>query len=313
MPTQYSLSPEMAHFIEQSRSFSVDSPEIDTQRRSYSRMCQAFTPTRSAELEVKDFKLAGVSVRSYRPHRLSADQSVPCVLYLHGGGWVVGDLDSHDFLTAALAVDLNAVVIAVDYRLAPEHPFPAGLRDSLAVWHALQIQAGRLGIDPQRVAIAGDSAGGNLAAAVCLALRDAGERQPVGQALIYPGLGGADDLPSRTECFDAPLLSTADIAFYQQLYLPQGERSPYALPLDATDFRGLAPAFVAVAQFDPLRDDGVCYERALREAGVATEFDSGLGLVHGSLRGKGRVLEVDAVYWRLVAALRGFISPQCQA
>jgi acetyl esterase len=138
-------------------------------------------------------------------------------------------------------------------------------------------------------------------------LRDAGERQPVGQALIYPGLGGPDDLPSRTECSDAPLLSTADLDFYRQLYLGAGERSLYAMPLNATDFRGLAPAFVAVAQFDPLRDDGVCYERALREAGIATEFDPGWGLVHGSLRGKGQVPEVDAVYQRLVTALLGFL------
>jgi len=304
---RYALSPEMAHFIETTLSFSVDSLEIAAQRHAYSRMCNAFTPKRPADLEVKDFILAGVPVRSYRPHQLPIEHAAPCVLYLHGGGWVVGDLDSHDFLTAALAIDLNAVVIAVDYRLAPESPFPAGFGDCLAVWHALQIQAQRLDIDPRRVAIAGDSAGGNLAAAVCLALRDSGESQPVGQALVYPGLGGADDLPSRIDCFDAPLLSTADLGFYQQLYLREGERSPYASPLNADDFRGLAPAFIAVAQFDPLRDDGLCYERALREAGVPTEFDPGLGLVHGSLRAKGLVPEVDALYWRLVATLLGFL------
>jgi len=303
----YSLSPEMANFVEKTLSYNVDSLDIANQRRAYSRMCEAFTPTRPAELSVKDFSLGGVAVRSYRPHHLSLEHPSPCVLYLHGGGWVVGDLDSHDFLTAALATDLNAVVIAVDYRLAPEHPFPAGLEDCLEAWHALQSQAQRLDIDPRRVAIAGDSAGGNLAAAVCLALREAGERQPVGQALIYPGLGGADELPSRSECFDAPLLGTADLAFYRNLYLAQDERSPYAMPLNATDFRRLAPAFIAVAQFDPLRDDGVCYERALREADVPTEFDPGLGLVHGSLRGKGRVPEVDALYRRLVAALLGFL------
>lgn len=307
MVTHYALSPEMAQFLAKTLSFSVDSPEIAAQRRSYSRMCEAFTPIRPSNLEVRDFTLAGVPVRSYRPHQLPIEHPAPCVLYLHGGGWVVGDLDSHDFLTAALAVDLNAVVIAVDYRLAPEHPFPAGFGDCLAVWHALQIQAQRLDIDPRRIAIAGDSAGGNLAAAVCLALRDAGERQPLGQALIYPGLGGGDDLPSRSECFDAPLLSTADLGFYRQLYLRPDEDSPYAMPLNATDFRGLAPAFIAVAQFDPLRDDGVCYERALREAGVTTEFDPGLGLIHGCLRGKGQVPEVDALYQRLVTALLGFL------
>ncbi|MDH0748049.1 alpha/beta hydrolase [Pseudomonas sp. GD03842] len=305
----YPVSPEMADFISDSLSFSVDSLEISAQRCAYSRMCQALNPPRPGALDVNDLKLAGVPVRHYRPHALPPEQPAPCVLYLHGGGWVEGDLDSHDFLTGALAVDLNAVVIAVDYRLAPEHPFPAGFGDCLAVWHALQIQGPRLDIDPHRIAIAGDSAGGNLAAAVCLALRDAGERQPVVQALIYPGLGGAEDLPSRRECFDAPLLSTADIGFYQQLYLKDGERSPYAAPLSAADFRGVAPAFIGVAQFDPLRDDGVCYERALREAGVTTVFDPGLGLVHGCLRGKGQVPEVDAMYQRLIAALLVFLRP----
>lgn len=300
----------MAAFVAKTLSFSVDSLEIDAQRQSYSRMCEAFTPARPAGLGAKDFTLADVPVRLYRPHNLSVEEPAPCVLYLHGGGWVVGDLLSHDFLTAALASDLNAMVIAVDYRLAPEQPFPAGFNDCLAVWRALQAQALRLDIDPRRVVIAGDSAGGNLAAAVCLALRDGRERQPLGQVLLYPGLGGADNLPSRGECADAPLLSTADLGFYRQLYLAEGERSPYAMPLNAKDFRHLAPAFIAVAEFDPLRDDGVCYERALREAGVPTEFDPGLGLVHGCLRGKGQVPEVDALYQRMLSTIQGFLHSQ---
>lgn len=307
MPTSYPLTPEMSAFVTHTLSFSSTSEDINEQRRAYSRMSEAFTPTRPGQLDVRDFALGGVAVRSYRSQRLSIEHPAPCVMYLHGGGWVVGDLDSHDFLTAALAADLNAVVIAVDYRLAPEHPFPAGFGDCLAVWHALQIHAQRLDIDPRRIAIAGDSAGGNLAAAVCLALRDSGERQPVGQALIYPELGGANDLPSRHECADAPLLSTAELAYYRQLYMTADEQSACARPLDAGNFNDLAPAFIAVAQFDPLRDDGVCYERALREAGVRTEFDPGLELLHGSLRGKGQVPEVDALYQRLVCALLGFI------
>lgn len=307
MPTDYALSPEMHRFIDKTLSFSAGSAEIGAQRQAYARMCKAFTPARSAEVEVSDFHLADVPVRSYRPHALAKAQLAPCVLYLHGGGWVVGGPDSHDFIAEALALDLNAVVISADYRLAPEHPFPAAFGDSLAVWHALQIHSRRLDLDPRRIAIAGDSAGGNLAAAVCLALRDTGERQPAGQALIYPELGGADDLPSRRECADAPLLSAAELANYRRLYLTQAEDSPYAMPLNATDFRGLAPAFIAVAQFDPLRDDGIGYERALREAGVATEFDPGLGLVHGSLRGIGQVPEVDVLYRRLVVALVGFL------
>ncbi|MDB5980119.1 MAG: lipase [Pseudomonas sp.] len=315
MTSAYPLSPELAEFVSVTLGFTANEPGIKGMRETYSRMCRAFTPAHPAGLEVCDLFLADVPVRCYRPASLSAADSVPCVIYLHGGGWVVGDLDSHDFVTAPLAFDLNAVVIAVDYRLAPEHPFPAAFEDCLAVWRAVQMLAKQLGIDPQRVAIAGDSAGGNLAAAVCLALRDAGQAQPVGQALIYPGLGGAANLPSRSECADAPLLSSNDLECYRALYLShrQQEKMSYAMPLMAADFSNLAPAFIAVAQFDPLRDDGVCYHRALSEAGVASQFYLGLGLVHGCLRAKGQAAEVDALYDELVKALRRFLSNQKKA
>lgn len=309
MNTTYPLSPELNEFVSHSLSFTVTEPGIRGERAAYSRMCLAYTPPRPPGLQVEDFTLAGVKVRRYRPDDLPDDEPAPCVLYLHGGGWVVGDLDSHDFMTAALAADLGVVVIAVDYRLAPEHPFPAAFDDCLAVWRGIQEQTHHLGIDPQRIAVAGDSAGGNLAAALCLALRDAHEPQPLGQALIYPGLGGATDLPSRHECADAPLLSSMDVDFYLGLYLkrPEDVRSAYAMPLLAHDFSGLAPAFIAVAQFDPLRDDGVAYEQALRSAGVQTHLELGLGLIHGCMRARGEAAEVDELYERLLGALRDFL------
>lgn len=309
MTTPYPLSPELAEFVAVTLSFTATDPGIDGLREAYLRMCRAFTPERPTGLEVTDFSLADVPVRCYRPSGLVPEDDWPCVIYLHGGGWVVGNLDSHDFVTAALAADLNAVVIAVDYRLAPEFPFPAAFEDCLAVWRAVQAQSNRLGINRQRVAIAGDSAGGNLAAAVCLALRDAGEVQPAGQGLIYPGLGGAANLPSRSECVDAPLLSSNDLECYRALYLSRREQEklPYAMPLMATDFSALAPAFIAVAQFDPLRDDGVCYHQGLVEAGVPSCFYPGLGLVHGCLRARGQAVEVDALYEQVVGALRGFL------
>jgi len=309
MTLSYPLSPELAGFVAASLEFTALEPSIQGQREAYSRMCRAYTPAHPAGLALINTRLADVPVRLYRPEQPET-RDAACVIYLHGGGWVVGDLDSHDFITAPLAMDLNAVVIAVDYRLAPEHPFPAAFHDCLAVWHAVQEQAQSLGIDPRRVAVAGDSAGGNLAAAVCLALRDAGQPQPVGQALVYPGLGGAESLPSRSECADAPLLSITDVDCYKALYLSRREhyQAPYAMPLNATDYRSLPPAFIAVAQFDPLRDDGVLYEQRLREAGVATEFDPGLGLVHGCLRARGEAPEVDALYGRLVQALLGFLA-----
>ncbi|HEX8595112.1 MAG TPA: alpha/beta hydrolase [Pseudomonas sp.] len=299
----------MAGFVAQTQTFSSGAPDMKDQRAAYSRMCRAFTKARPAGLTITDFELADVPVRCYRPDSLAPDTPAKCVMYLHGGGWVVGDLDSHDFICVELAMDLSCAVIAVDYRLAPEHPFPAAFDDSVAVWHGIQAQADWLRIDPRKVAVAGDSSGANLAAALCLALRDAGQPQPCGQALIYPALGGAADLPSRSECADAPLLSSVDIDCYLALYVntPDYCRSPYALPLLAQDFSGLAQAFIAVAEFDPLRDDGVVYARKLREAGGDVRLYSGSGLVHGCLRAKGQAPQADALYEQMVSALRGFL------
>jgi acetyl esterase len=312
MNTNYPLSPELAAFVEKTTRLASTAAATDFpgHRASYRRMNDAFDTPRPDGLDVSDLELAGVSVRIYRPQALMPQTDLPCVIYFHGGGWIVGDLDSHDFLTAALASDLGCVVVAVDYRLAPEHPFPAPLKDCIAVWHAIQMDAVRLGVDPSRVAVAGDSAGATLAAALCLALRDSGHAQPKGQALIYPALGGASDLPSRVECADAPLLSAAELQDCWKLYLnqPADFQSPLAMPLLARDFRGLAPAFIAVAQYDPLRDDGVVYEQKLNEAGVQTRFEPGLGLVHGCLRAKGMAREADEFYAQMVDGLRMFFN-----
>jgi len=294
----YPLSKEMTAFVEKTVSFNSTDSSLAGLRLAYSEMCRAFTPARPAGLYVIDFELSGVAVRSYQPPASGAS----CIVYLHGGGWVVGDLDSHDFICAELASTLGVLVIAVDYRRAPEHPFPAAFDDCLKVWRALR--TGPFQLDPERMLVAGDSAGGNLAAALCLALRDAGEPLPCAQVLIYPGLGGDHRLPSRSECVDAPLLSSSDVDCYHALYL-RGTRQPsaYAMPLLATDFRGLPPAWIAVAQFDPLRDDGVQYAERLNAAGGAATLYVGEGLVHGCLRARGQVAEVDELYQTLFGYL----------
>lgn len=291
----YRLSASMAAFVSRTLSFSSDDSSIAGLRRGYDEMCRAFTPQPPVGLEVVDFQLSGVAVRSYRPPIQPPSSGWPCVLYLHGGGWVVGGLDSHDFICFELAMALGAMVVAVDYRLAPENPFPAGFEDCLSVWRALR--SGPFWFDPQKMLVAGDSAGGNLAAALCLALRDAGEPLPSAQVLIYPGLGGDEHLPSRSECADAPLLSSSDVDCYHALYL-RGSAEPdaYAMPLLAEDFTGLPPAFIAVAQFDPLRDDGVRYAERLTDATLYY----GEGLVHGCLRARGQVAEVDRLYENLL-------------
>lgn len=298
----YPLSEQMTAFVEKTVSFNSTDGSPDGLRQAYSEMCRAFTPPRPAGLYVVDFELAGVAVRSYQPSLAASSEGVPCIVYLHGGGWVVGDLDSHDFICAELASTLGVLVIAVDYRLAPEHPFPAAFNDCLKVWRALR--TGPFRLDPARTLVAGDSAGGNLAAALCLALRDAGEPVPCAQVLLYPGLGGDHRLPSRSECVDAPLLSSSDVDCYHTLYLRGiGQPSPYAMPLLARNYSGLPPAFIAVAQFDPLRDDGVLYAERLNAAGVAATLYYGEGLVHGCLRARGQVVEVDALYETLLGYL----------
>ena len=295
----YLLTPAMAAFVTRTESFVSDDSSLAGLRQAYDAMCRAFTPERPAGLEVVDFQLSGVPVRSYRPPLKPPASGWPCVLYLHGGGWVVGGLGSHDFICFELAMALGAMVVAVDYRLAPEQPYPAGFEDCLSVWRALR--SGPFWFDPQKLLVAGDSAGGNLAAALCLALRDAGESMPAAQVLVYPGLGGNERLASRSDCADAPLLGSTDVDDYHALYL-RGSPEPdaYAMPLLATDFSGLPPAWIAVAQFDPLRDDGVRYAEQLAAAGTDASLYYGEGLVHGCLRARGQVAEVDRLYENLL-------------
>ncbi|MBO1537506.1 alpha/beta hydrolase [Pseudomonas sp. OA65] len=297
----YPLSRQMSAFIDKTLSFTAPDDSLAGSRQAYSQMCRAFTPPRPPTLVVEDLQLAGVAIRAYHPRSAPPLAGWPCILYLHGGGWVVGDLDSHDFICMELAAELGALVVAVDYRLAPEHPFPAAFEDCLAVWHHLADTP--FAIDPRRRAVAGDSAGGNLAAALCLALRDAGQPLPRAQMLIYPVLGGPADLPSRHECSDAPLLSSRDLERYEALYLGRLQSTSYAAPLLADNLSDLPPALIAVAQWDPLRDDGILYGERLNAAGVDAALYVGTGLIHGCLRGRGQVPEVDQLYRTLLAFL----------
>ncbi|MFL1388563.1 alpha/beta hydrolase [Pseudomonas tritici] len=293
----YPISPQLAAFVAKTESFASDDSSLAGLRQAYNRMCQAFTPPAPDSLSITDYSLAGVGVRSYLPTTSGPPTGWPCLLYIHGGGWVVGGLDSHDFICFELASALQVLVIAIDYRLAPEHPFPAAYEDCRAVWQAIQAGQGPHVINLQQLVVMGDSAGGNLAAALCLGLRDDRQPLPRAQVLIYPGLGGPSDLQSRRDCMDAPLLSSADTEGYLALYLRgSGKPSAYAMPLLAEDLSGLPKAFIAVAQFDPLRDDGLLYAERLQAAGVASVLYPGKGLVHGCLRARRQAPEVDQLY-----------------
>ena len=215
-----------------------------------------------------------VPVRVYRPSGALAGVTV---VWLHGGGWVLGDLDTADASARRVCEHLRATVVSVDYRLAPEHPHPAPLSDCLA---ALRWAAARAGDD--RVVVGGDSAGGGLAAGCALLARDWGPRLDA-QLLLYPGLDPAMGRPSVTENAEGPFLTRGDMQWFYGHYLPEpGLRADPSVALAAADeLDDLAPAVVAVAELDPLRDEGLAHAAALTAAGVDVRLLHGQGLVHG--------------------------------
>lgn len=223
-----------------------------------------------------------VRLRVFRPQ---ADGPTPAVLMLHGGAWMEGSPETHWDVAVAVASRTRATVLSVDYALTPEHPFPVAIHQCIAVAQWVHAQAVTLDVDASRLAVWGDSAGGNLAAALALALRDAG-LPLAAQVLVYPALAFDRNRPSYRDNANGPIVLVKDMDYVDGLYCRRlGDRQhPLAAPLLAHSHAGLAPAMIAVAQFDPLRDDGVAYADALRQAGVPVELHRGEGLVHSYLR-----------------------------
>lgn len=210
----------------------------------------------------------------------------PALIYMHGGGWMQGSPETHWDITARIAAWNTQTVISVDYALAPEHPFPAAYHQIVAVARWAHAEAASLGIDPARIAIGGDSAGGNLAAAAALTCRDEGVALNA-QLLIYPACDFDRTRPSYSENSEGPLLKVAGMAATNALYCPDAAQlnsDARIAPLAAESHAGLPPTFIAVAQNDPLRDSGLAYADALRDAGVDLTVDQGEGLIHGYLR-----------------------------
>jgi len=227
-----------------------------------------------------------IPVRIYWPPVAVAD-GLPVVVFYHGGGWAIGDLDTHDPVARAHAVGAEAIVVSVDYRLAPEHPYPAGIEDSWAALRWIGEHAAELGGDPNRIAVAGDSAGGNIAAVMALLARDHSGPPLVFQLLWYPSITADLSLPSFTENADAPMLNRDVIEAFVAWYVPGMDISdPKALPVtlspaNAAELSGLPPAFIGTAEHDPLRDDGAHYAELLNAAGVPVELSHEPTLVHG--------------------------------
>ena len=261
---------------------------IAQQRAFYDKLCADFSPPHPPGVRAADETIAGVPCRRYTP---SAPRAGVTALYFHGGGFIVGGLHSHDSICAELAEAAQLVMIAVDYRLVPEHRHPAAYDDCAAVFDAV----------PGRKLLVGDSAGGNLAA--CISATRPG--QVAGQVLIYPGLGGARSLPSYTRHAEAPMLTTADVDYYGKMRF-DGERIPgdlTAAPLDATDYADLPPTAIFTAQADPLASDGVEYAARLAEAGVPVDLTEEPGMVHGYLRARHMAAGARESFARIASAL----------
>ncbi|MEU8123028.1 alpha/beta hydrolase [Spirillospora sp. NPDC049024] len=233
-------------------------------------------------LDREDTVLDGVPVRVYRPS--ASTGPAPGIVFFHGGGWVIGDLDTHDAHARAIAAGLGAVVVSADYRLAPEHPYPAALEDCWAVTRRVAGDPAAFGIDAGRLGVAGDSAGGNLAAAVALAARDAGVRLRA-QLLVYPVTDPTMSRASYAEFAEGHYLTADAMRWFIDAYLPDPATRtlPGAGPLHAPDLAGLAPALVVTAEYDPLRDEGAEYAERLRAAGVAVREIAVPATVHGFL------------------------------
>ena len=276
------LDPDVARLLEQLRA--LDAPPLgagtaDEARRAYDA---APKPAPEPVARVRDAVIPGpagdVAVRCYAP---TEDDDLPVVAFFHGGGWVLSGLDGHDSLARRLALRSGALVVSVDYRLAPEHPFPAPHDDCWAATAWLAEHADRLGGDGARLAVAGDSAGGNLAAGVALRARDEG--LPLAfQLLVYPCLDDRPTRPSTVDNATGYFLTSEDMAWFWSRFLPDERRDdPYAVPMRAADVSGLAPALVQTAEFDPLRDEGEEWARRLADAGVDVTLSRHDGMIHG--------------------------------
>jgi acetyl esterase len=224
-----------------------------------------------------------IRFRRYRPQG-AAGGPLPTLIYYHGGGFVIGNLETHDSTCRRLANKSRCQVISIDYRLSPEHPFPASTDDGVAAFRHVRDNADSFGVDPSRIAVGGDSAGGAIAAVVCQAVRDAGDSQgPAFQMLIYPATDSSKQSASRVAFAEGYFLTKDLMDWFWKAYVPAGtDLADLRLsPLLAKDLKGLPPAFVLTAGYDPLRDEGRAYADRLIDAGIKTTYVNYPGTIHG--------------------------------
>jgi acetyl esterase len=264
-------------------------------RKAYLASRPVLQPDPEPVAEVIALEAAGpagpIPLRLYRGQGAGTERPQPALVFFHGGGWVIGDLESHDQVCRALANAAACIVVAVDYRLAPEHKFPAAAEDAIAATQWIASNAASLGIDARRLAVGGDSAGGNLAAVVAIDARERGGPRLVHQVLIYPAADMRMDWPSAERHAQQLPLTRAAMDWFIAHYLrSDADKADWrASPLRASSLKGLPPALIITAGFDPLCDEGEAYAKALGTAGVAVMHESFGGQIHGFLT-MGRII-----------------------
>ncbi|MBI5274824.1 MAG: alpha/beta hydrolase [Burkholderiales bacterium] len=272
--------------------------------RSLYRDRRAFTQPPAPDVgAVRELKAGSVPLRLYRPIGSAPSQALPVLVYYHGGGWVIGDLDTHDTLCRELCNGSGCSVVAVDYRLAPEHRFPAAVDDAAAALRWVHANAGELKLDPARIAVGGDSAGGNLAAVMAIVARDAGDVPVVFQLLVYPATDQRRGWPSHTSNGQGYLLTRETMDYFHDHYLPDPamDMDWRSSPLLRDDLGKLPPALVLTAGYDPLRDEGLQYAHRLTEAGNRATLVNFERQIHGFIT-MGRVIDEANVAVQLCAA-----------
>lgn len=281
------VNPQAKAFLDQAAA--AGAPPLHTLPVAEARQAlkSLFTPEQKESIsKVEDRLVPGpggykVPIRIYTP---AGTAPLPLLVFFHGGGWVLGDIESHDGTSRELANKAGCIVVSVGYRLAPEHKFPAAPEDCYAATKWVALNAAAFGGDPTRIAVGGDSAGGNLAAAVAQMAADRGGAPGlVHQLLIYPVTNYAFDTPSYRENGEGYLLTQELMQWFWKQYLSSDEdgKNAYASPIQARELRRVAPAFVITAEFDPLRDEGEAYAARLKEAGVPVEAKRYDGAIHG--------------------------------